>query len=185
MTERAVDHTRKRLACFGLKSRLVSGDAEALNFAENTFDLVYSWGVTHHSLDTKIAAQEVLRVLKPGGEFKVMVYSRYSMLDFMLWLRYALFAGWPFRSLTDIYACHLESPGTKAYTRQEAADPVSGSEAPRIETVLTHGNLLEGKARQSALNNPKTRLQSGSRSDKGWRCSQDSAVMASKPCNFE
>ena len=41
LTERAVEHTRHRLNLFDLKSNLQVADAEALSFAEKSFDLVY------------------------------------------------------------------------------------------------------------------------------------------------
>jgi SAM-dependent methyltransferase len=67
LTDRAVSHTRHRLACFGLASSLYLGDAEQLAFADETFDIVYSWGVLHHSPATPKAITEVWRVLKVGG----------------------------------------------------------------------------------------------------------------------
>src|SRR5262245_27601967 len=48
LTERAVIHTRNRLAAFGLRSAIDVGDAENLKFADESFDVVYSWGVLHH-----------------------------------------------------------------------------------------------------------------------------------------
>lgn len=67
LTERAVEHTRRRLEIFNLGSNLSVGDAEKLNFPDESFDLVYSWGVLHHSPDTRQAVSEVFRVLKRGG----------------------------------------------------------------------------------------------------------------------
>jgi len=148
LTERAVAHTNLRLALFGLQSHIEKGDAEQLPFPDNHFDLVYSWGVIHHSPDTPKAAQEIIRVLKPGGEFRVMIYHKYSMIGFMLWLRYGLGTGRPWRSLRDIYSSHLESPGTKAYSVDEAKPLFFGVGDLAIETVLTHGDLLEGQAGQ-------------------------------------
>ena len=43
LTPRAIEHTRKRLAIYGLESDLHLGDAERLNFDDASFDLVYSW----------------------------------------------------------------------------------------------------------------------------------------------
>src|SRR5262245_32481377 len=76
LTERAVEHTRTRLARHGLQSQLATGDAENLAFADDTFDGIYSWGVLHHSPDTARAFSEVLRVLKPGGEARIMIYHK-------------------------------------------------------------------------------------------------------------
>ena len=44
LTERAVEHTRRRLDAFSLKSNITMGDAENLDYKDNTFDIVYSWG---------------------------------------------------------------------------------------------------------------------------------------------
>jgi 2-polyprenyl-3-methyl-5-hydroxy-6-metoxy-1,4-benzoquinol methylase len=44
LTERAIEHTRQRLAAFGLASHLAVGDAENLDFPDESFDRVYSWG---------------------------------------------------------------------------------------------------------------------------------------------
>jgi len=68
LTERAMAHTRRRLAAFGLHSHLAVGDAEALDFEDETFDCVYAWGVLYHSPNTPKTIGEVWRVLKRGGE---------------------------------------------------------------------------------------------------------------------
>lgn len=67
LTERAIEHTRQRLSAFGLTSHLAAGDAEHLDFPDESFDRVYAWGVLHHSPDTLQAVTEVWRVLKRGG----------------------------------------------------------------------------------------------------------------------
>ncbi len=148
LTPRAIEHTERRLAAFGLSSRLAVGDAEALPFADETFDLVYSWGVLHHTPDTPRAFAEVLRVLKPGGRARIMIYHTWSMVGLMLWTRYALMRLRPWMSMREIYDRYLESPGTKAYSPEEARGLMRGFEAVEIRTVLTHGDLLESKAGQ-------------------------------------
>lgn len=148
LTERAVNHSRRRLELFGLSSSLAVGDAEALDFPDESFDIVYSWGVLHHSPDTSKAISEVYRVLRPGGMSKIMIYHKWSMIGAMLWLRYALFAGRPWRSLRSVYAEHLESPGTKAYSRTEALRLFDSFSAVKITTPLAHGDLLESDVGQ-------------------------------------
>jgi SAM-dependent methyltransferase len=148
LTERAVDFTRARLEAFGLRSTLSTGDAERLSFPVDHFDIVYSWGVIHHSPDTPNAVAEIFRVLQPGGVARIMIYHTHSFIGLMLWVRYGLMRLRPWRSLSDIYANHLESPGTKAYSRREARRLFEGWTDVQIDTVLTHGDLLEGQAGQ-------------------------------------
>jgi SAM-dependent methyltransferase len=131
-----------------LHSELEVGDAEALPYEDESFDLVYSFGVLHHSPDTPRAIAEVRRVLRPGGTARIMIYHRMSLTGLMLWLRYALLALRPLRSLDDIYAQHLESPGTKAYSVREARELFRGFSDVRIGVQLNHGDLLEGEAGQ-------------------------------------
>ena len=148
LTDRAVEHTRRRFDLFGLRSELRVGDAEALPFADESFDVVYSWGVLHHSPNTQVTIDEAWRVLRAGGVARIMIYHTHALVGYMLWLRYALLVGKPWRTLADIYANHLESPGTKAYTVDEARELFQHFGDVRISTVLTHGDLLESEAGQ-------------------------------------
>lgn len=148
LTPRAVEHTRRRFQLLGLKSVLRQADAEALPYDDASFDLVYSWGVLHHSPDTPAAVNEVHRVLKAGGRAKVMIYHKYSLVGYMLWLRYGLGAFKPTTSLQEIYSRYLESPGTKAYSVAEAHRLFQRFSSVTIRTVLTHADLLTSAAGQ-------------------------------------
>lgn len=148
LTKRAIENTRNRLEHFKLQSSLSVGDAENLSFSDETFDMVYSWGVLHHSPNTPRAISEVLRVLKSGGTAKIMIYSKWSMVGIMLWIRYALLKLRPWMTITEIYSRYLESPGTKAYTITEAQILMKSFTDRKIWTVLTHGDLLDSLAGQ-------------------------------------
>jgi len=148
LTRRAVEHTRARLALYGLSSSVQTADAEHLPFADASFDLVYSWGVLHHTPDTPRAIREVWRVLRPGGTARVMVYNRHSLVGYMLWARYALLRGRPLAGLDRVYAEHLESPGTKAYTPAGIRTLFQGFSRVATSVELSNGDLLEGEAGQ-------------------------------------
>lgn len=144
LTSKALEFTRNRLFFNRFQSNLIQADAENLPYADSSFDIVYSWGVLHHSPDTAKAISEVFRVLKPGGVARIMVYNRYSIVGFLLWLRYAKFK----KSLDEIYCNFLESPGTKAFTIQEAEKMFEQFKVTEIDIELSVGDLLEGNAGQ-------------------------------------
>ena len=148
LTPRAVSWTAQRLDAFGLKSDLREGDAENLPFADNSFDMVYSWGVLHHSPDTPRAFLEAHRVLRPSGTLRVMIYHRPSIVGVMLWARYGLATGHPARSMQEIYANHLESPGTKGYTVSEARRLMAPFSACDIRCAISFADLLLGEVGQ-------------------------------------
>lgn len=120
LTEEGVMHARNRLAAYGLQCEdLQVGDAEHLPFPDKYFDLVYSWGVIHHTPDTLKALDEIIRVARVDGKVKVMVYNRHSLYTLYKYLKWGLLKGRPFRSISDILIHHQESIGTKAYTIKE------------------------------------------------------------------
>jgi ubiquinone/menaquinone biosynthesis C-methylase UbiE len=137
LTEHGVELVRKRLALEGLEGDVRVADAENLPFEEAAFDKVYSWGVLHHTPRTERAVEEALRVLKPGGDLCVMLYSRHSWVTYKLWVRYGLLAGHPTRSLTDVLGSYVESVGTRGFTKAELREMFRGLEGLRIEKVST------------------------------------------------
>jgi ubiquinone/menaquinone biosynthesis C-methylase UbiE len=84
LTSRGIECTRIRFDLFNLRSKLLVADAETLPFASESLDIVYSWGVLHHTPRTEDAVREVARVLRPGGMARIMIYHRYSLVGAML-----------------------------------------------------------------------------------------------------
>ena len=145
LTPAAVELTKRRVETEGLKSDLRVANAELLPFPDASFDVVYSWGVIHHTPDTRRSAKEILRVLRPGGRFCVMVYNRHSLVALQAWIRFGLLRGKPFTSRAELIARHVESPGTKAYSSSEAAALFAGAAKVSVETVVTAYDLRLGR----------------------------------------
>jgi SAM-dependent methyltransferase len=78
LTQAAIDLAKRRFKLDQLPGTFRIADAERLDFPDNTFDLVYSHGVLHHTPDTAAAVREIHRVLRPGGRAVVMLYHRNS-----------------------------------------------------------------------------------------------------------
>jgi ubiquinone/menaquinone biosynthesis C-methylase UbiE len=137
LTDRAVELVRRRLELEGLQAEVRQADAEQLPFEDESFDRVYSWGVLHHTPDTGRAIREAIRVLRPGGELCVMLYARHSWVAYGFWTRHALLVGRPWRSLRTVLARHMESEGTKAYTKGELRRMFAGVGSLRVDKVAT------------------------------------------------
>ena len=137
LTDAAIETTRQHLALHGLISHLQRADAEKIPFENERFDTVYSWGVIHHAERPEAIIREVHRVLKPGGRFVGMMYARRSLVAMKLWVRRALLAGKPLRSLKDVIWNHMESVGTKAYTAPELHELFAAFRERQIRPIAT------------------------------------------------
>jgi SAM-dependent methyltransferase len=80
LTQQAVDITRKRLDLFRLTADVRIENAEALTFADGSFDHVNCQGVIHHTPNTDACVAEISRVLRPGGTASISVYYRNILL---------------------------------------------------------------------------------------------------------
>ena len=54
----------------------VQASADDMPLKDNSFDLVYCWGVLHHTENPSKTLSEMWRVLKPGGTLVIWVYGR-------------------------------------------------------------------------------------------------------------
>lgn len=150
LTQEALANLLNRIQAYGLPApeHVQVADAENLPFSSDTFDLGYSFGVLHHSPDTEKAIRELVRVVRPGGQIKIMLYNRRSIYAFNLWIKFALLRGKPWKSRRWVLWNHMESIGTKAYTRGELARmlPKLGLTEVDIHTELTAADYLSSSA---------------------------------------
>jgi len=129
LTPRSIEITQHRFKLYGARGAFMISDGEHLPFCDESFDVVYSNGVLHHTPDTEGAIREVHRVLRPGGTAKVMLYHRNSL---NYWLEIVVrrgVLGAEFlrgRSAEEImsrvieYSDHEARPLVKVYSRREA-----------------------------------------------------------------
>jgi ubiquinone/menaquinone biosynthesis C-methylase UbiE len=79
----AIELARQNFVHKGLSAQLCVMNGEALDFDENSFDMVYAHGVLQYTADPASMAAEIYRVLKPGGQAILMVYNKYSWLNLL------------------------------------------------------------------------------------------------------
>ena len=82
----SLELARKRFALFGLSGRLLEANAETLDSVldAESFDLVYSFGVIHHSPHPDAILRQARRLVRADGQLRVMVYARDSWKDAMI-----------------------------------------------------------------------------------------------------
>jgi ubiquinone/menaquinone biosynthesis C-methylase UbiE len=78
ITPRHLSLAAHNFAARGLNAQLQQAPAAAIPFDKSVFDVVYSFGVLHCTDDTVRSISECHRVLKPGGEFILAMYHKYS-----------------------------------------------------------------------------------------------------------
>ncbi len=107
---------RENFAVRGLTGRFIHQDAESLPFESDSFDLVYSNGVIHHTPNTPRMVAEIFRVLKPGGRAIVMVYAENSLLYWrnLVWNNGLKHGDLATHSIADIMSRSVERAGNDA-----------------------------------------------------------------------
>jgi len=142
LTPRSIEITRHRFRVYDADGAFMISDGEHLPFRDESFDVVYSNGVLHHTPDTAGAIHEVHRVLRPGGTAKVMLYHRNSWnywVDIVLRrgvVRGDFLRG---RSVAEImsrvveFSSHDARPLVKVYSRKEARELFSMFKDVRVD----------------------------------------------------
>ena len=125
LTESAVETTRENLKIRNLGyASLQIGDAESLDFDDESFDLVYCFGVLHHTPRPDHAIAEIHRVLKDGGKAIIMLYARGWKHYFKRILIHGILLGkwfkYGYNKLVSLQTeVHGASPLTYVYTKKE------------------------------------------------------------------
>lgn len=127
VSENSLQLARRRAQVYGLEDRVrfFHGDAERLSeiVPPDPYDLVYSFGVIHHTPHPERVLQEIRRVTGPGTHLKIMVYHRYSWKVLWILLKYWKGCFW---RLSDWVAQYSEAqtgcPVTYTYSRRQCRE---------------------------------------------------------------
>lgn len=126
LTQNALQFTKRRFHLWNLKGAFVQTNAEKLPFKDSSLDFVYSFGVLHHTPDTKSAIQEVHRILNEKGEAMIMLYYK-NFCTYYLKLLFGrgILKGILFKKSKQELMNELEFEGcplTKMYTKKMAKE---------------------------------------------------------------
>lgn len=144
ITKPAVEATRRRFELFGLTANILQADAEELPFPDNSFDVVWSWGVLHHSASFERCLSQVNRVLRPGGNLLLMVYHRRSIffVGHCGLIRGVLLGQLLRRSLQDIYSQNSDGAYARLFSKSELRGLLDRDYKPLAISVVGQKNDL-------------------------------------------
>lgn len=108
LSDKSLEIAKNRFNIFDLSGDFLNINAENMDiYSDNTFDMVYSFGVIHHTTHPEKIIKEVHRVLKKGGVFKLMLYASNSWKKFMI------------DSGLDQYEAQANTPIANTYSKDE------------------------------------------------------------------
>jgi 2-polyprenyl-3-methyl-5-hydroxy-6-metoxy-1,4-benzoquinol methylase len=121
LSDASADVARRRVQVYGLSDRVTIhvGNAEELSdiLSAQTFDLVYSFGVIHHSPRPDRIIAHLRKFMTPASELRLMVYARISYKLFWIMRQEGI---WDMSRIDELIARNSEAqtgcPVTYTYT---------------------------------------------------------------------
>jgi SAM-dependent methyltransferase len=132
LSQQSLELARQRVAIYGLQDqvRFHAGSAEELTqfVPVEPYDLIYSFGVIHHTPHPEKVVEQMRSYARPGTTIKLMVYYRRSWKVFWILMGYGKGQFW---RLPELVAEHSEAqtgcPVTYTYTREEGRKLIESS----------------------------------------------------------
>jgi SAM-dependent methyltransferase len=149
VSDKALDLVRRRLALHRVDTRRVEliriTDAVGrIPLPDSMVDWLHCCGVLHHATHPREIANEFYRVLKPGGQGRLMLYNRESIW-YHLWIAYAqliLNTAFPGLSVDSAFTRSTDGPDC----------PVSDAWAPEKVLNMISASGLNGTFRGGYFN---------------------------------
>lgn len=143
LSEESLALARRRAEVYGFEDRIEfrHGNAEQLDrlYLEGSYDLVYSFGVIHHTPHPEKVLEHARALVRPGGMLKAMVYNRRSWKAAQV----AIVEGrGQFWRMTELLSKHSEaqvgSPVTYTYSRRELVTLLQRHGFPEAQVAVEH-----------------------------------------------
>lgn len=131
LSQKSLDLCKKRFDVYGLQAEFFNGNAEELSsfVPVEKFDLVYSFGVIHHTPHPEGVLEEIKKYCGPDTEVRIMLYSKWSWKVVWILLKSGKGAFW---RLGELVSKHSEAqtgcPVTYYYSFRDVRELMSGYE---------------------------------------------------------
>jgi SAM-dependent methyltransferase len=123
LSEESLSLAKKRFEVFGQDGAFYSGNAEQLSsfVPVETYDLIYSFGVIHHSPHPEKIVSEIKKYMNENSVLKIMLYAKNS------WKNYMIDAG------LDQPEAQYGCPIANTYTKEDVVELLDGYDVLSIE----------------------------------------------------
>jgi len=123
LSDESLELAKKRFDVYGKDGRFYSGNAEQLSsfVPVETYDLIYSFGVIHHSPHPEKIISEIKKYMNKDSTLKIMLYGKDS------WKNYMIECG------LDQPEAQYGCPIANTYTKDEVVDLLEGYDIISIE----------------------------------------------------
>ncbi len=128
-SEESLEIAKQRAKVFDLPIKFFHADAEKLSETVplEKYDLVYSFGVIHHTPHPEKAISELKKYMDKDSIFKIMVYNRNSYKTWWIIFKYGRGQFWKKDQLIAKYSeAQTGSPVTYSYTKKSIRDFLKG-----------------------------------------------------------
>ena len=124
LSQRSLEIARQRAEVYGLENRIrfyqANGEKMTQVVPVEPYDLIYSFGVIHHTPDPEQVVDQIRHYVRPGGTIKLMVYNRYSWKVLWIVLKFGKGQFWRLPEVVARYSEAQEGcPVTFTYTKRE------------------------------------------------------------------
>lgn len=123
LSEESLSLAKKRFEVYGQTGSFYSGNAEELSsfVPIETYDLIYSFGVIHHSPHPEKIISEIKKYMNENSVLKIMLYAKDSWKNYMI------------ESGLDQPEAQYGCPIANTYTKQDVINLLDGYEVLSIE----------------------------------------------------
>jgi len=134
LSKESLNLCKKRFDAYGLRARFINGNAEELGslLGVEKFDLIYSFGVIHHTPYPQKIIHEIKKFCKPETEVRIMLYSKMCWKVFWIVIKYGKGAFWKADELVREYSeAQVGCPVTYYYSFKD------------IKKMMSDFNIIE------------------------------------------
>jgi 2-polyprenyl-3-methyl-5-hydroxy-6-metoxy-1,4-benzoquinol methylase len=128
LSRRSFEICKKRFEVYGLNANFYCGSAEELSsfVPVQPYDLIYSFGVIHHTPNPDKVIEEIIKYCNPETEVRIMLYSKWSWKVFWIIITHGKGAFWRADELVSTYSeAQTGSPVTYYYSYTEIRNLLS------------------------------------------------------------